>query len=330
MSVASHGDRPYTVPDFEADEQTRARYHAVSRDVINLTVARGLEVARLEYEQVRAQFVAVAQAAETAQRAAGAAAHRARAKYARIVPHQRTASGIVRPPTLFFDLILSMGAAETCYKDAVATAQAKHEADVAARVARSNLERLKSKGDAAIVVRELEIRRHFKTPEGRRELDADARVHGLALQCASIDAERSDFQARLAAGAVSDEELRDRTMAHEGIRFLDGELRNVQALRDRDARFGALRYFTFRDRDGHLWMLDYSDDLRLLLHVAFDVVFSNDRYLISRALGEAATLADKRKPSRLPGPDPRVHLGVDPLLVRAILDFVARERTPIL
>jgi len=328
VSVPSEGDRPYTIPDFEADEAVRAKYQAVSRDLVNLAVARGVEAARLEYQALYLELLAAAGEADGVQRAAAMAAHRARAKYATVVPRQRTASGIVRPPTFFFDVIVSMGAAEKFYKDAIATAKAKNDADAAARAAHAKLEKIKNKGDAAVVVRELEVRRHFKTAEGRRELDADPRLHGLALQCAEIDAERLDFQERLAGGAVSDEELRDRSMAHEGSRFLDGDVRGLQALRERDARFGKLRYFTFRDRDGRLWLLDYADDLRPLLQITFDVVFANDRYLIARSTGNGLLAQPmQRGTARLPGPDPRALLGVDPLLIRAIVDFVGRERT---
>jgi hypothetical protein len=319
-------ERPYTIPDFEADEAVRAKYQAVARDLVNLAVARGVESARLEYQALYLQFLAASTEAEAVQRKATVAAQRARAKYAAVVPHQRTASGIVRPPTFFFDIIASMGAAEKFYNDAIATAKAKNDADAVVRLAHGNLERIKNKGDAAVVVRELEIRRHFKTPEGRRELDADARLHGLALQCAEIDAERLDFQERLDAGAVSDEELRDRSMAHEGSRFLDGDVRGLQALRERDARYGKLRYFTFRDRDGRLWLFDYADDLRLLLQMTFDVVYANDRYLIARSPGDGMLQPAQRSTARLPGPDPRAFVGVDPRLVRAIVDFVGRER----
>lgn len=325
--MASPSDRPYAIPDFEADDAVRAKYQATARELVNLAVARGVEAARLEYQALYLQLLAAVNEADAAQRAAGAAAHRARAQYATVVPRQRTESGIVRPPTFFFDVIISMGAAEKFYKDAVATARAKDRADEAARVAHANLERIMNKGEAAVVVRELEIRRHFKTPQGRSELDADERLHGLALQCDEIDAERLDFQQRLAAGVVSDEELRDRTMAQEGSRFLDGDVRGLTALRERDARFGKLRYFTFRDREGRMWLFDYADDLRLLLGLTFDVVYANDRYLVARSPGDGLRQPAPRRAARLPGLDPRAYVGVDPLLVRAIVDFVGRERT---
>ena len=327
MSLSSRDDRPYTVPDFQADEAVRTRYTSVARELINAAVSRGLAAVRAENDAIRLRHLLIAQEAESAQRAASAAAHRARAKYATVVPRQRTASGIVRPPTVFFDIIMSMGAADKFYNEAIATAQTKHDADAAARTAFANLERLKSKAEAAVVVRELEIRRHFKTENGRLELDADARLHGTALECAAIEAERNEFAQRLSAGTVSDEELRDRTMAHEGSRFLDGDVRGLHALRDRDVRYGKLRYFTFRDAEGRLWLFDYSDDWRLLLHVTFDLVLASDRYLVARSASEGTRQANGRTQARLPGPDPRARVGVDPLVTRALVDFVARERT---
>jgi hypothetical protein len=326
VSLASQDDRPYTVPDFEADDEIRARYQGVARELVAAAIREALNSVRHEFEIVQQQLAEVARRADLAQKSADEAALMARAKYANIVPKQRTASGIVRPPTLFFDMIVSMGAANKYYDEAVRTNAAKRKAVEAARVAFADLERIKSKLDAALVVRELEVRRHFKSENGRLQLDADDRLHDIALQCSAIELERADFKQRLAAGTVSDEELRDRTMAQEGSRYLDGDVRGLHCLRERDVRFGRLRYFTFRDRLGHIWLLDYSDDLRLLMQVTFDVVYANDRYLIARS-PSGGTIQVERAHARLPGRDPRAGLGVDPNLMRAIVDFVARERS---
>jgi hypothetical protein len=326
VGPTTQDDRSYSVPDFEADDAVRKRYNSVARELIAAAIARGLAEVRETFDRLNKELGDAAKDAETAQRLAENAAHLARAKYAKIVPRQRTASGIVRPPTVFFDLIQSMGAAEKFYNEAIATQQTKRETTEAARAAFAAVERLKSKFDAALVLRELEIRRHYKTDEGRNELDADPRLHGIAVQCAAIEAERADFRARQAAGAVGDDELRDRTMAQEGSRYLDGDVRGLHCLRERDVRFGKLRYFTFRDRDGRIWLLDYSDDLRLLMTVTFDVTHTNGRYIVGRSASDGTHHRD-RLHARLTGPDPRAGLGVDPALMRAIVDFVARERT---
>ncbi len=315
----------YTVPEFTADEDVRARYRSVARELIGAAIARAVNDVRQEYAILRQQFTRAARQAEAAQLAADTAAHLARAKYAKIVPKQRTASGIVKPPTFFFDILMSMGAANTYYAEALETAQRKREAAEAARMAFAELERLKSKADAAVVVRELDVRRYYKTENGRSELDADSRLHDIALQCAAIENERNDFKKRVEAGEVSDEELRDRAMAEEGTRYLDGDRAGLHCLRERDVRFGMLRYFTFRDRDGHIWLLDYSDDLRLLMHTTFDVVQTHDRYVISRSASDG-THHTNRSAGPLAGPDPRAANGVAPTLMRAIVDFVARER----
>jgi hypothetical protein len=328
MSPASPGDRSYTIPDFAADDEVLSRYQSVSREVITETVNRELAAARAEYQTLGLRLLLRAQEAEATQKAAAAADHRARAKYAAVVPAQRTASGVVRPPTLFFDIIRTMGAADKLYDDVIAAMKAKRDADIAVRVAFDRKKVFESKSDAAIVIRELEIRRRFKTESGKQQLDADPRVHDLAQRCAEIEAERKAFRARQHAGQVSDEELRDREMARVGSRFLDGEVLGLHALREREVRFGNLRYFTFADENGRLWLLDYRDDLSLLLYVMFDLVYDNDRYFVTR------TLMGKKRDAvfgqtRLPGPDPRANLGVDPRVVFAVEEFAARERPAI-
>jgi len=245
------------------------------------------------------------------------------------VPKHRTASGVVRPPTLFFDVLLTGGAANKYYDAAVKTAREAKEAGAAQRTAARDLEAMQGTADGAVVKRELELRRHFKSPEGKAELDAHPDVKPVAVHCEAIEAERAEYAARLAAGEVSDEEQRDRTMALEGLRFLDGSLRNVQCLRDRNVRFGNLRYMTFRDREHRLWLLDGDEALQALAVMHFDITHMHGRYLIARALPMAKTIAEVTMDHKHRGPDPRAALGVDPMLLRALRDFVERERVSV-
>jgi hypothetical protein len=175
-------------------------------------------------------------------------------------------------------------------------------------------------------VRELEVRKHYKTPEGRAELEADPRLEELAKQCAAIDAERADYTARLAAGTVSDEERRDRTLAQDNYRYLDGEVLGLHCLHERELRFGELRYLMFRDRVDRIWLLEYAPDVLPLTQMRFDIIYQNERYLIQRS--PPPPRSDEEQPRRLvhEGTDPRAYMGTDPALRLALRQFVEREK----
>jgi hypothetical protein len=326
VSLNSRDESPYVVPDFTADNEVRKQYDAVSKTLLIAAIAGALRQMREEHEFQRLRFEANKRAADAVLAALDRHAHSTRSKYARIVPKQRTASGIVRPPTLFFDNLLSMGAAEKYYKQALEAANAKHEAMIKVRTTARDLERHSGKIESALVIRELEVRKHYKSENGRLELEADPRLEELAKQCAAIELERADYNARLAAGTVGDEERRDRTMAHDGYRYLGGEVFGLHCLHERELRFGALRYLMFRDRVDRIWLLEYSPDALPLTQMRFDILYQNERYLIQRS--PPPPRSDEEQPRRLVhvGTDPRAYMGVDPALRQALRYFVEREK----
>lgn len=326
MSLNSRDESPYVVPDFTADNEVRKQYDAVAKTLLIAAIAGALRQMREEHEFQRLRFEANKRAADAVLAALDRHAHSTRSKYARIVPKQRTASGIVRPPTLFFDNLMSMGAAEKYYKQALEAANAKREAMVKVRTTSRDLQKHMDKIETALVVHELEVRKHYKTDEGKRELEADPRLADLAKQCAAIEIERADYNARLAAGTVGDEERRDRTMAHDGYRYLDGEVLGVHCLHERELRFGKLRYLMFRDRLDRIWLLEYSPDYLPLTQMRFDILRQSDRYLIQRSAPPPRE--DEEQPRRAVhiGPDPRAYMGVDPVLRQALRQFAEREK----
>jgi hypothetical protein len=326
VSLNSRDESPYVVPDFTADNEVRKQYDAVARTLLIAAIADALRQMREEHEFQRLRFEANKRAADAVLAALDRHAHQTRSKYARIVPKQRTASGIVRPPTLFFDNIVSMGAAEKYYKQALEAAQAKREAMLKVRTTARDLQRHMDKIETGLVVRELDVRKHYKSDVGRAELDADPRLEELSKQCAAIEVERADYNTRLAAGLVGDEERRDRTMAHDGYRYLDGEVFGLHCLHERELRFGTLRYLMFRDRVDRIWLLEYAPDVLPLTQMRFDILVQNERYLIQRSPPPPRT--DDEQPRRMvhEGTDPRAYMGVDPVLRQALRQFVEREK----
>jgi hypothetical protein len=326
VGLNSRDEPPYVVPDFGADEEVRTQYHAVSKTLLIAAIAGALRKMREEHEFQRLRFEANKRAADAVLAALERHAHSTRSKYARIVPKQRTASGIVRPPTLFFDNIVSMGAAEKYYKQAVEAANAKREAMIKVRTTARDLQRHMDKIETALVVHELEVRKYYKTEAGRQELEADPRLEELARTCAAIDVERKEYETRLAAGTVSDEERRDRTMAQDGYRYLDGQVLGLHCLHERELRFGSLRYLMFRDAVDRIWVLEYALDVLPLTQMRFDVLYQNERYLIQRSPPPPRTDDEPPRRALHEGIDPRAYMGVDPALRQALRQFVEREK----
>ncbi len=322
-------DGPYVVPDFTADAEIRQQYDAVAKQLLTAAIADALRKMKEEHEFKRLRLEANKRAADSVLAALERHAHATRSKYARLVPKQRTASGIVQPPTLFFDTLLTMGTANKLYGQAREAAELKRDAMVKARQTERELTAHMGKIESGLVVRELEVRKHFKTDEGKAELDANPQLHELALKCAAIEAERLDYKTRLEAGTVTDEERRDRTMAHDGYRYLDGEVRGLHCLHDREVRFGNLRYLMFRDADDKIWMLDWGLDILPLTQMRIDVLYQNQRYLIQRSPPPPESRdreAIRKRPVHI-GPDPRAYMGVDPVLRQALRNFVNREKS---
>jgi hypothetical protein len=326
VSLISRDDAPYVVPDFGADAEIQAQYGIVAKALLRAAIADALSTMKDEHELERLRLEANKRAAETVYSALDRHAHSLRSKYARLVPKRRTASGIVSPPTLFFDTILTMGQANKLYGQAREAAELKRDAQTRARSTSRDLAAHIGKIEAALVVRELEVRKHYKTESGRMTLDEDPRLHDLAVQCAAIETERNDYRYRLEAGEVGDEERRDRTMAADGYRYLDGEVRGLHCLNQREIRFGALRYLLFRDRDDKIWLLEYGVDVLPLAQMRFDVIHQNERYLIQRAPAPSPERERVRRPGHA-GPDPRAYMGVDPPLRLALKNFIAREKS---
>lgn len=325
--TTSGSEQPYHVPDFAADAAVIARYDAAVKAVLQAAIAEATRQVREEHERARVALENAKLAADAELRKADSEALVARAKYARLVPRRRTASGVVRPPTFFFDILLTGGQANKCYDDAIAALRTRNEAAAKARTAAAAAAALGGNADALAVKRELQVRNHYKTPQGSIELDSHPNVSPLARARAAIEAERAEYARRLAAKEVGDLELRDRTMAQEGYRFLGGDLRQVAYLRGRDVRFGQLRYSLFRDREGALFLLDALVELEPLAGITFDIIPTNNgSYLITRVTPISDVARNSREERTQMEPDPRAGVGVDPELVRALREFLERER----
>ena len=108
---------------------------------------------------------------------------------------------------------------------------------------------------------------------------------------------------------------------------LDGDVRALHCLHQREIRFGALRYLMFRDGDDRIWLLEYGLDMLPLTQMRFDVIYQNERYLIQRSPPPGRLDGEKKRRITHEGIDPRQYMGADPLLRQALRNFVVREKS---
>lgn len=315
---------PFVIPDFEADDALLAQYDALTQEIIVAAVRNSVEQVRRAFAIKLEELRERGKAAELEVVRVSAEALEMRARYSHSVPKARTESNILRPPK-FWDNVFTFGNAGALYKRAVDAAQRKREAESNSRAAFADYEKTNGKYEAALVQHELEVRRSYKSEHMRAELDDDPRIRELAVKVRHIKDEREQFNQRMIHGESTDAELRDRALAKEGHRLLDGDIRGLHCLRERNVTYGRTQYLTFRDRDGLIWLLDYRNDLRALTRIHFDLIFAQGRYLVTRSADVDVRTAASAENRRHEGRDPRCGLGVDPLVTEALRDFAEHE-----
>lgn len=280
--------------------------------------------ARDDFEVKLAELRAAGDEAEQRHRFANSEATMARGRYANLVLPRKLAGSRVVPPS-FWEDVLSFGEAGKRYRRVLETAQEKRDAEAAVRKKFAEFSRAQSGLDSALVLHELDVRREMKTAEARKRFGTDPRIAELSEPVLTIQRERDLYEARLKQGLVSDAEARDRGLAMEGHRLLDGSVRGLHGLTGRRVSYGRTLYLTFRDRESFIWLIDYRPELLPLMTIEFDLAYTNQRYLVTRSAFSGARVAAADTNRRFHGVDPRRGLGVDPKLVEALLAFAAHE-----
>lgn len=316
---------PYAIPDFEADDALTAAYETAVKAHVDDAIATAVGAVRDAVLAKTEQLEAAVKIAELAATHAKSEAIRTADEYADKLPNRRNRGGGVRPPS-FIETLRTFGAANRLYRAAVEASDRKHDALKKERTTIDDLERHNKKFESTIVAREAEIRKHYASLAGRDEFRADPKFADLLNRHEAIVAERETYDRRYEQGRVVDAEARDRSMARDNLRFLDGTLRGVRFDKNREMRFGALRYFRATDRDGRTWLVDYDDELRPLTRKTVDISQEpGGTYRVERSAG--GEYHPSPEDAHHAGRDPRIGQGVDLRVMRALRDFVNRDTT---
>jgi hypothetical protein len=119
-------------------------------------------------------------------------------------------------------------------------------------------------------------------------LHRDNALGALKARVDEIAAERQSFAKRLEARSVSDDELRDRTLAQDDIMPADMPLAGMMFYRI-DV-FGKSAYFIIRDLEKKLYVLPYDPRLEHLIDGVFDLYRIADRFDVRQRVHEESKL----------------------------------------
>jgi hypothetical protein len=274
------GPPPPAVPNFREDERLQARYSSMlARRIkdfasehegsVRRNASSKRDELRAELDEANAEWVRRNEVFEAAREA-----------YRKSYPDHVKKTRLVEPSAL--ENMKSLGAASKLYK-------AAQEAWRAAESAASNIRRIehnepqvdielqKALERAPDVVKEVTTSEKWLA-----EIHADEEMAAAKARSEEIDAERARYAERLAAGGVSNEELRLRAFAQEDIKPFQMPVSGIMF--HRVDQFGPDAYFIFRDTRKQLSALPYDRRLENLLDGVYDFVRNGKEFELRKSL----------------------------------------------
>lgn len=274
------GPPPPTVPNFREDERVLARYKSmIERRVkdfasehensVRRNASSKRDELRDELDEANSEWTRLTEAAETAREA-----------YRKAYPDHVKKTRLVEPST--FENMKSLGAANKLY-------HAAHDAWKAAENAASNIRRIEHNENQVDVELQKAVERApqvvkevTESEKWIAEIHADEELANTRTKVEETHAERDAYAARLAAGKVSNEELRLRAFGEQDIKKFPLPVSGVIFVRV--DQFGPDAYFILRDTRKQLYALPYDRRLENILDGIFDFTRTGKEFDIRKAL----------------------------------------------
>jgi hypothetical protein len=274
------GPPPPTVPNFREDERLAARYKSMLERRIkdfasehDSSVRRNASAKRdelrEELEEANAEWARRNEVLETAREA-----------YRKSYPDHVKKTRLVEPSAI--ENMRSLGAANKLYK-------AAQDAWRATENAASNIRRIEHNEPQVDVElqkaleRVPEVVKEVTTSEKwLAEIHADEEMASVKAKVEEINAEREVYSERLAAGRVSNEELRLRTFAEGDVKKFQMPVAGIMF--HRIDQFGPDAYFIFRDTRKQLSALPYDRRLENLLDGVYDFTRTGKEFELRKSL----------------------------------------------
>jgi hypothetical protein len=274
------GPPPPAVPNFREDDRIQARYKSMlERRVKDFASDLGNSVRRNastkrdelgeELEEANAEWNRRTEAAETAREA-----------YRKVYPLHVKKTRLVEPSGM--ENLRSLGAANKLY-------HAAQEAWRAAENAASNIRRIEHNENQVDIELEKALERSpqvvkevTESEKWLAEIHADEELGSVKAKVDEIVAERESYATRLAAGKVSNEELRLRTFGEEDVKKFQLPMSQIMFLRIE--QYGPDAYLIMRDTRKQLFALPYDRRLEPILDGIFDFTRAGKEFELRKSL----------------------------------------------
>jgi hypothetical protein len=274
------GPPPPSVPNFREDERLQARYTSMLERRIkdfasdhDSSIRRNASAKRDELQEELAEANA-----EWSRR--NEVFETAREAYRKSYPDHVKKTRLVEPSAI--ENMKSLGSANKLYK-------AAQEAWRAAESAASNIRRIEHNEPQVDVElhkaleRAPDVVKEVTTSEKwLAEIHADEEMASVKARFDEINAERENYAERLAAGRVSNEELRLRAFAEGDVKTFQIPVSGIMF--HRIDQFGPDAYFIFKDTRKQLYALPYDRRLESLLDGVYDFVRNGKEFELRKSL----------------------------------------------
>lgn len=285
-TLVREGSGDYAIPNFRADAKAREEYKTQlerrTRDYIDSAEADVRRTFAIKREALRIEMNAAQMILDSRRAEADAALRNYKARY----PHRIKKDRTQRPS--FFENLASFGKAGKLHKKAL---DALHAANDAASNQR-RLEHADEQLDADMmrgIARATENAKATVTSEPwLKEAHEKAPLSRHKAKVDEIAKERAAYAERLERGAVSAEEMRDRSFAEHDVNPIDLPLNGLMFYRV--DIFKALCYFIIRDVENRFYALPYDPRLESIIDGVFDIYRVGNAYEVRQRVQEESKL----------------------------------------
>lgn len=275
-----HSAPPRAVPNFREDERILARYATMlERRKKSFAVEHESSVRR-NASTKRDELQEELDAAQAEWDKRKAVADQAREAYRLAYPQHVKKMRLVEPSGL--ENLRSLGAASKLYHAAEEAWRAAEQVTSQIRKLEHNEEQLDIELEKALE-RAPEIAKEVTESEDwLAEIHAEEELGAVKAKVDEIEAERAGYAARLAAGTVTQTEIRLRAFALEDIKPVP--LPASGLLFYRIDAFGPEAYFVLRDPRKALYALPYDRRLEPLLGGIYDINRNGKEFVVARTM----------------------------------------------
>jgi hypothetical protein len=268
------------VPNFREDERIQARYKSMIERRIKDFASEHDNSVRRNASSKRDELQEELEEANAEWNQRTEALEAAREAYRKLYPLHVKKTRVVEPSVI--ENMKSLGAANKLY-------HAAQDAWKAAENAASNIRRIEHNEPQVEIEmqkaleRSPQVVKEVTTSEKwLAEIHQDEELASVKAKVDEIDAERESYAERLAAGRISNEELRLRTFGEGDVKKFQMPVSGVMFLRI--DQFGPDAYLILRDTRKGLSALPYDRRLEKVLDGVFDFTRNGKEYELRRAL----------------------------------------------